>query len=88
MYNNLYLTKIRNTPISSEPYVDVEEDFDVMMARIIKRTGKWVEWKAKRRALGFTSSPSLGFATLFPRSRTPRMLFWTQEYTRLHALVV
>ena len=48
MYSNPYLTKIRNIPISSEPYVDVEEDFDVMMARIIKRNGKWVEWIAKR----------------------------------------
>ena len=24
MYNNTYLTKLRNTPISSEPYVDIE----------------------------------------------------------------
>ena len=48
MYSNTYLTILRNTPISSEPYVDIEEDFDVMMARIIKRTGKWVEWMAKR----------------------------------------
>ena len=48
MYSYTYLTKIRSTPISSEPYEDVEEDLDVMMARIIKRTGKWVEWTAKR----------------------------------------
>jgi len=47
MYNNTYLTKIRNTPISLEPCVDIEEDFDVMMAQIIKRTRKWVEWIAK-----------------------------------------
>ena len=32
MYSNTYLTKLRNTPISSEPYVDIEEDLDVMMA--------------------------------------------------------
>ena len=32
IYSNTYLTKIRNTPISLEPYVDIEEDFDVMMA--------------------------------------------------------
>ena len=43
MYSNTYLNKIMNNPISSEPYVDIEEDFDVMMAQIIKRTGKWVE---------------------------------------------
>ena len=48
MYSNIYLTKIRNTPINSKPYVDVEEDFDVMMARIIKRNGKWVEWTTKK----------------------------------------
>ena len=48
MYSNTYLTKLRNTLISFEPYVDVEENLDVMMARIIKRTGKWVEWTAKK----------------------------------------
>ena len=48
IYSNTYLTKLRNTPISFEPYVDIEEDFDVMMTRIIKRIGKWVEWMAKR----------------------------------------
>ena len=48
MYSNTYLTKLRNTPISFEPYVEIEEHFDVMMARIIKRTGKWVEWIAKK----------------------------------------
>ena len=48
MYSNTYLTKLNNIPISSEPYVNIEEEFDVMMARIIKRTGKWVEWIAKK----------------------------------------
>ena len=47
MYSNTYLTKLRNTPISSKPYVNIE-DFDVMMAQIIKRTGKWVEWTTKK----------------------------------------
>ena len=32
MYSNTYLTKIRNTPINLEPYENVEEDLDVMMA--------------------------------------------------------
>ena len=32
MYSNTYLTKIRNTHISFEHYVDVEEYVDVMMA--------------------------------------------------------
>ena len=32
MYSNTYLTKLRNTPISSEPYVDIEEDLNFMMA--------------------------------------------------------
>lgn len=36
IYSNTYLTKLRGTPISSEPYVDVEESLDIMMARIIK----------------------------------------------------
>ena len=48
MYNNTYLTKIRITPISSMPDVDIEEEFDVIMAGIIERTGKWVELIAKR----------------------------------------
>ena len=32
MYSNTYLTKLRNTAISSEPYVHIEENIDVMMA--------------------------------------------------------
>ena len=48
MYSNIYLTKLRNTTIISQPQVDIEEDLDVMMAWIIKRTGKWVEWIAKK----------------------------------------
>ena len=32
MYSNIYLTKLRNTPISLEPYEDAEEDLDIMMA--------------------------------------------------------
>ena len=48
MYSNTYLTKIRNTPINLEPYEDAEEDLDTLMAKIIKRTRKWVEWTAKR----------------------------------------
>ena len=35
VYSNTYLTKIRNNPISSEPYIDVEENFDVVMVWII-----------------------------------------------------
>lgn len=59
MYRNTYLIKLRNTPISSEPYVNIEENFYVMMARIIKRTGKWVEWIAKKgRSRGKGSQPS------------------------------
>lgn len=42
MYNT-YLTKLRGIIISFEPYVDVEENIDIMMARIIKRTRKWFE---------------------------------------------
>ena len=48
MYSNTYFSKIRNTPISLKPYVDFEEDLDTLMAKIIKRTGKWVKWIAKR----------------------------------------
>lgn len=40
MYSNTYLTKLRGIPIISEPYEDVEEDLDIMMFEIIKRTGK------------------------------------------------
>lgn len=48
MYSNTYLTKLRDTPISSEPYVDLDENLEVMVARIVKSTGKWVEWMAKK----------------------------------------
>jgi hypothetical protein len=48
MYSNTYLTKLRNTPISFEPYHNTDENLDVMVARIIKRTRKWVEWIAKK----------------------------------------
>jgi hypothetical protein len=66
MYSNTYLTKLRNTPVSSEPYVGIDEDLDVMVAQIIKRTGKWVEWIAKKgrsrsktaQASPATSTPS------------------------------
>lgn len=42
MYSNTYLTKLRGTPISLEPYKGVREELDVMMAQIYKRTRKWV----------------------------------------------
>ncbi len=32
MYSNTYLTKLRGTPIHSEPYGDACEDLEVMMA--------------------------------------------------------
>lgn len=48
MYSNTYLTKPRSIPISLEPYKDVVEDLDMMMARIYKRIGKWFEWTMVR----------------------------------------
>ena len=48
MYINTYLTQIRNTPINSKPSTNVEEDLDTLMAKIIKRTKKWVEWTSKK----------------------------------------
>jgi hypothetical protein len=44
MYRNTYLTNLRNILISLEPYEDVLEELDMMMARIYKRTRNWVEW--------------------------------------------
>lgn len=44
MYSNTYLIKLKSTPISLKPYEDVVEDLDLMMARIYKRTRKWVKW--------------------------------------------
>ena len=39
--------------------MDIEEDVDVMMAQIIKRTRKWVEWIAKRsQSNNMTTQPS------------------------------
>lgn len=40
IYVNTYLTKLRNSPISSEPFEDAIEDLDIMMAKIDKRTGE------------------------------------------------
>ena len=73
MYSNTYLTKLRDAPISSEPYVNIEEEFDVMMTRIIKRTRKWVEWTAKKgQSKGKTIQASLAAATLASsQSATP-----------------
>lgn len=48
MYSNTYFTKLRGTPISLEPYEETVEDLDMMMARIYKRIGKWVEWNTVR----------------------------------------
>ena len=48
MYSNTYLTKMRKIPISSKPFEDVVQDLDMMMARIYKRIGKWVEWTMTR----------------------------------------
>ena len=31
MYSNTYLTKLRNTPISSNPYEDAKENLDTMI---------------------------------------------------------
>ena len=63
MYSNTYLTMIRNTPISLEPYENAKEDLDVMMAQIIKRIGKWVEWTTKiSQTKSMTTQASLAAA--------------------------
>ena len=82
-YSNTYLNKIRNTPIISEPYVDVQEDFDVMMARIIKRTRKWVEWMAKRSQSKSTTTQSSLVATTptSSQSATSNMITKTTQGT-------
>ena len=61
LYSNTYLTQIRNNPINSEPLVNVKENLDMLMAKIIKRTRKWVEWTSKKsRSRGTpTRAPSL-----------------------------
>ena len=48
MFNTTYLTKIRPTPINSEPFVNTLENLDTLMAKIIKRNKKWVEWMHAR----------------------------------------
>ena len=65
MYSNTYLTQIRNNPISLEPWVNVEENLDMLMAKIIKRTRKWVEWTSKKsRSRGTpTQASSLAVAS-------------------------
>ena len=81
MYSNTYLTKLRNTPISSEPYVDIEEDLDVMMARIIKRTIKCVEWTMKKgRSKRKTTQASPATATpTSSQSATPSVATTTTQ---------
>lgn len=68
MYSTTYLTKLRNTPISSEPFIDIVEDLDVMMARICKRTRKWVKWTIawKSRSKGAFAQPSPNVAATSP----------------------
>jgi len=44
MYNMMYLTKLRNTSITYELIGEVIENLDVMIEKIYKRIGKWVEW--------------------------------------------
>ena len=81
LYTNTYLTKVSNTPSSFEPYIDAEEDFDVMMAQIIKRIGKWVEWTAKRsQSKSMTTKDSLVATTLtFSQSATSSMIRRTTQ---------
>ena len=76
MYSNTYLTKLRNTPISSKPYADIEEDLDVMMAWIIKRTKKWVKWTAKKsQSKSKTTQASLAATTpTSSQSATPSII--------------
>lgn len=81
MYSNTYLTKLRNTPISFEPYVNIEEDFDVMMAQIIKRSRKWVEWiEKKSQSKSKTTKASLANATpTSSQSATPSVVTTTAQ---------
>lgn len=65
MYRNTYLNNLKGIPISSKPYVDVEEILDIMMARIIKRMVKWVDWTTKNNwSKGATTQASLAIAML------------------------
>ncbi len=48
MYSSTYLENLIGTPISLEPYEDIGEELDIMMAQIYKRTKKWVEWNIAR----------------------------------------
>lgn len=81
MYSNTYLTKLRNTPVSSESYVNVKEDLDKMMAWIIKRTRKWVEWIAKKgKSRSKASQPSPTTATpTSSHSATPGVTIETTQ---------
>ena len=73
MYNTTYLTKLRNTPISSKSVEEIIEDLDVMMARIYKRIRKWVEWtttwKKQSKVVSNQSTPDVA-TTLSSPSNT------------------
>ncbi len=58
------MTELSGIPISSELYVDVEENLDIMMARIIKRKGKWVEWTTKRSWIKGAANQASPVATM------------------------
>ena len=81
MYSNTYLTKIRNTPISLKPCVDVDEDFDVMMAQIIKISRKWVEWTTKKSQSKSTTTQAFSAATTptSSQSSTPSVITKTNQ---------
>ena len=58
-----YLTKLKKTPISLEPFEDVVEDLDMMLSKIYKRTRKWVmwttKWKSRIKGMPIQSSPNI-----------------------------
>ena len=43
MFNTTNLTKIQPTPINSKPLKDKTKSLEMLVTKIIKRTGKWVE---------------------------------------------
>lgn len=76
MFSSTYLAKIRPTPISSKPFEDGTENLDILMAKIIKRTGKWIEWTRARR-----KRTSSAFVQPTPEATTSSTLGGTSSST-------
>lgn len=77
MYSNTDLTKLKGTTISFEPYKDVGEDLDVMMAWITKRIEKWTQWTTTSKSQSKSAIAQASLAAV----ATPSSQGYTSDVT-------